>query len=203
MSEEQPGNGSVRLAGFSDAVVAIAITLVVLPLVESARDVTHESAETFFHDNRWAFVAAAISFGAIGRLWREHHRLYLRATGSTEFQVRLNLLWLSAVMFVPVATVLEVSISYQNRLVSGCYVGAVLVAMLVIRLEELELRRAHLLVHEDAFAAWTRWLPAAATALAFISVLVVPAASLWGLVLVPISDLVARALRALHPSRRA
>ena len=66
-----------RLAFFSDAVVAIAITLLALELpvpmstVESNRDFWHQLAK---HSND--YIAFMISFAAIGSHWFPHHALF-------------------------------------------------------------------------------------------------------------------------------
>jgi uncharacterized membrane protein len=77
--------GLERLIFFSDAVVAIAITLIVLPLVDSAREVAHMSTSKFLSENAYALTAAGISFVVISSFWREHHRLFERATGTRRY----------------------------------------------------------------------------------------------------------------------
>ena len=62
-----------RLTAFSDAVVAIAITLIVLPLVDRAMDA--QRAADFFVENAIGLISALLSFVIVGLFWRAHHHL--------------------------------------------------------------------------------------------------------------------------------
>lgn len=58
-----------RLVAFSDAVVAIAITLIVLPLVDHAIDA--ENATEFFAGNVVGLITALLSFVIVGVFWQD------------------------------------------------------------------------------------------------------------------------------------
>ena len=60
--------GLSRLVGFSDGVVAIAITLLVLPLVTAATQVDVD-AGTFLVENAYQLLVLVLSFAVIGRFW--------------------------------------------------------------------------------------------------------------------------------------
>lgn len=59
--ENDRQRGLDRLLTFSDAVVAIAITLVALPLMGRARDVARGSASTFLQDNTFPRPSICVS----------------------------------------------------------------------------------------------------------------------------------------------
>lgn len=192
--------GIDRLVTFSDAVVAIAITLVALPLVDVAREA--DSPEAFFADNSFAVLAAALSFAVIGNFWRDHHRMFLRASGYTPGVLRLSFVWLVGIVFLPIATVLNVSSSSGRRLAIGLYVGTMLVTMTVFRVEELLLVRAGLLRTRGALAPTRRdllgdWVPTILMAIALVVAIAFPdAIGLWALLLLllgfPINRFVVR-----------
>lgn len=94
----QTPRGSDRLVNFSDAVVAIAITLIVLPPVDSARDLGTESVGVFLRQNSDNLWAAALSFVVIGGFWKDHHRLFEQVTGYTRVVINVNLLWLAGIV---------------------------------------------------------------------------------------------------------
>jgi uncharacterized membrane protein len=92
-----------RLTFFSDAVVAIAITLLALELPVpnggSTTEILHE-----MNDHLMAYVAFFISFAVIGRHWTAHHAVFrwIRQLGG---QVqRLNMLWLMILVLTPYIT---------------------------------------------------------------------------------------------------
>ncbi|MGW4125088.1 TMEM175 family protein [Nocardia sp. NPDC004711] len=178
--------GLERLVFFSDAVVAIAITLIALPLVDSARGVADSSTSKFLADNSYALTAAGISFVVISAFWRDHHRLFERATGYTALLIRVNMLWLIAIVAIPVATVLDVYAHHDDRLAIGIYVGVIIFAMAVARIEEWLLFRARLLIDTDELTAVdlaSRWLPVAAAGAALVVAVAVPHVGLWSLLL--------------------
>ncbi|HXB49757.1 MAG TPA: TMEM175 family protein [Streptosporangiaceae bacterium] len=83
----EPGgrlSGSTRVEAFSDAVFAIAITLLVLDLhAPTGGDMLHHLLQ------QWpAYLAYLASFGYIGVIWVNHHQLFTRIAS-----VDLGLLW--------------------------------------------------------------------------------------------------------------
>jgi uncharacterized membrane protein len=91
-----------RLEAFSDAVFAIAITLIVLELGISSRDGSHLLSSILHH---WSsYLAYVTSFMTIGVVWLQHSALTntLRAADGTLY--RLNLLVLLLVSFLPFPT---------------------------------------------------------------------------------------------------
>jgi uncharacterized membrane protein len=112
---------------FSDAVVAIAITLLVLPLVEVVGGVeNHVSARELIDENRQAIATFLLSFVVIATFWLGHHRLFEHVRAYTSGMMRLNLLWLLTIVFLPFPT--EIVGHYDSsRFTAGLYTGTILV----------------------------------------------------------------------------
>ncbi|WP_433663977.1 TMEM175 family protein [Nocardia sp. CA-128927] len=190
--------GLERLIFFSDAVVAIAITLIVLPLVDSAREVAATSTAKFLSENSYALTAALVSFVVISSFWREHHRLFERATGYTPLLVRINMLWLLCIVALPLATVLEVYSHRGDRLAIGIYLGAMIGAMSLSRLAELVLYRAKLLADAAQVTGTdiaVRWISVVTVCFALVIAISVPRVGLWSLLLWIIAGPVERLVR--------
>ncbi|UQE75658.1 TMEM175 family protein [Gordonia sp. PP30] len=93
-----------RLVAFSDAVVAIALTLLVLPLTDAAGDTEAASAWDFLDDHSALVISVLISFAVIAWFWWHHHRMaeyFERYDGVTVF---LHLLWLLMIVLLPFST---------------------------------------------------------------------------------------------------
>jgi uncharacterized membrane protein len=60
-----------RLVYFSDAVVAIALTLLVLPLAEAVPEAVSKHADSLkvITENQWKIYSFLLSFAVIARLW--------------------------------------------------------------------------------------------------------------------------------------
>ena len=69
-----------RLVFFSDAAVAIALTLLILPLMDGvyAAARANQSAWTYLSENANALFSFTLSFVIIARFWRSHHRLFAK-----------------------------------------------------------------------------------------------------------------------------
>jgi uncharacterized membrane protein len=89
-----------RMEGFSDGVLAFAITLLVVDIsLRPPGSATHE----FFQ--AWpAYVAYLVSFFTIGAAWLAHHGLTDELDRVDPIFLRLNLLFLLAVAFLPFPT---------------------------------------------------------------------------------------------------
>jgi uncharacterized membrane protein len=92
-----------RLIFFSDAVVAIAITLLALGL-----PLPHGNSNPVLWDSlrglRNAYVAFVISFVVIGAHWRLHHRLYRFVARLDSRLIGINMVWLLTIILMPYAT---------------------------------------------------------------------------------------------------
>jgi uncharacterized membrane protein len=92
-----------RLMFFSDAVVAIAMTLLALDLPVPAADSASGLLE-FVGDHYGEYLAFLISFFVIAQYWRGHHRIYRYVTDAPPRVVLLNIFWLLTVVLTPYAT---------------------------------------------------------------------------------------------------
>lgn len=101
-----PDHALERLVFFSDAVFAIAITLLVIelhpPHFERGASVGEQlAAFATIIPNLFGFV---VSFWVIGAFWQGHHRAFALAAHYHQRLVRLNLAMLFVVAFMPFAT---------------------------------------------------------------------------------------------------
>ena len=93
-----------RLVFFSDAVIAIAITLLVIDLSvpdELTTDAELRSALAALGPNFFSFV---LSFAVIGLWWSSHHRLVRVMEHSHAAFVVLNFVLLGSIVFLPFAS---------------------------------------------------------------------------------------------------
>ncbi|GAB2643509.1 hypothetical protein GCM10027169_09350 [Gordonia jinhuaensis] len=109
--EPRSTEGFRRLLAFTDAVVAIALTLLVLPLTDVATETTRSShgitVWKFLGDNQNALINFAISFIAIAVMWRDHHRVTERYALYDQTIVQLSMVWMATVVLMPFATILN------------------------------------------------------------------------------------------------
>ncbi|HEY7486781.1 MAG TPA: TMEM175 family protein [Streptosporangiaceae bacterium] len=92
-----------RLIFFSDAVVAIAITLLALDL-PVPEGLTNADVLHALGDHWPEYAAFLISFAVIGLHWLGHHRLFRYVTGLAGALPRWSMLWLLTIVVTPFAT---------------------------------------------------------------------------------------------------
>ncbi len=90
-----------RLVVFCDAVFAIVITLLVLPVTSEVEELrSSELAGQVW--GLWPhFTGFTVSFLVVGRFWMVHHRMYARFVACDANLVRLSLVNLLTVTFTP------------------------------------------------------------------------------------------------------
>ncbi len=95
-----------RLNSFSDAVFAVAITLLVLSIqpFSIAGKVTEAEVLQGLGSVLPHFYAYALSFVIIGAFWVSHHRLFSRFSELDYRLLWINLLYLMVVVFIPYPT---------------------------------------------------------------------------------------------------
>jgi uncharacterized membrane protein len=121
-----------RIEAFSDGVFAVAITLLVLeiPVPEASFDDLWSGIV-----DQWpSYLAYATSFWTIGGLWVLHHAIFRRLRYADIHLMRMNLLLLFAVTFLPFPTKLmaEAIESAGAERVAVLFFGATLLVISVI-----------------------------------------------------------------------
>ncbi|WP_284762636.1 TMEM175 family protein [Arthrobacter sp. efr-133-R2A-63] len=138
----QTTRGLDRLVFFTDAVTAIAITLLVLPLVDSVTQAAHDglSAEQFIGNNYAAVSGFALSFVVIARLWLAHHSTFEHVRSYSSPLLLLNLFWAFTVVVLPLPTEM-VSQFRTSPLSVGVYIGTMAASSLTLTAMTLLIRK--------------------------------------------------------------
>ncbi|MEY2699058.1 MAG: hypothetical protein RL720_1014 [Actinomycetota bacterium] len=100
--------GFDRVVNFSDAVVAIAITILVLPLVDEASNIGHGNVNEFLMGIGPQIYVFVLSFAVIAYYWFLHHTFFEQLQQIDRRVMLLNTLWLFGIVFIPFPTALIV-----------------------------------------------------------------------------------------------
>ncbi|GAA2223392.1 TMEM175 family protein [Promicromonospora sukumoe] len=141
-----PARSSERLISFLDAAVAIALTLLILPLMESVSEAVDEQQTLgdYAGEHSWQLLAFSLSFLIIAMFWRMHHGIQSPDTPLTQQHLTLQLAWLFTITLMPVVTALTGGLDTDRALVAS-YVGNLAVSawlLFVIAVVERRDRRA-------------------------------------------------------------
>lgn len=222
MSDKPSGrpqpHSAERTVFFTDAVVAIAMTLLILPLMESVGEFGAEGGDAteWLHHHDSQLLSFVLSFVITGVFWRGHHRLFEHVERVTQAIMVLNFVWMFTIVWLPVATALVGALELTSptgeydRVLIGLYVGTMCAnALLMYLLEVAVRRRPECWAPENpptrigesvALATLILFLAAAALALA------VPAINLFALLLLlltgPLQSILFKRMTPLRVPRR-
>jgi len=131
-----------RLQAFTDAVVAIALTLLILPLMESVGELGDHGGTTaeWLAEERFALLGFVLSFVLIAVFWRHHHRLFSHVHKIDNGLLWLTVMWMFTIVWMPVATALSTQMpaDWAQPLV---YIGTLFATSLMLVLARVHLRR--------------------------------------------------------------
>lgn len=139
-----------RLKFFTDAVVAIALALLILPLMDAVSEASAtnlDTAEMFSQRGNEAF-SFLISFTVIAVFWTMHHRLYEHVRHYNGRLLWLNLLWMLTIVVMPVTTAMIGSMR-PDSLQALIYVGTMSLNSLVLFVMALVVWRTPILQRND------------------------------------------------------
>lgn len=191
------GHGLGRLVAFADAVVAIAMTLLVLPLVElPGRLSGGESIIGVLVEAHNELIAFTVSFLVIWRLWLGHHRIFGHYQDVDTRTMTLNLLWLSTIVILPFPTALLSTPTVEHGAVT-LYAAVLLANTLTLQAMAWRGRR-----QPSAPAVRLDWTTPLCMTAALVASVVAPSAGPWVLLILlgtPVLDTVNRRRRRRKP----
>ncbi|MFJ9784213.1 TMEM175 family protein [Amycolatopsis sp. NPDC101161] len=141
-ASEPRGFAAERLTFFSDAVVAIAITLLALELPVPEGPTSAELLRSLGH-NRSEYISFLISFAVIAAHWRAHHRLFHFVTTVRGGLLRVTFGWLLMMVLMPFATrVISEDGGFEFRFVFYALVQIIALVLFLVMIQQI--RRHHL-----------------------------------------------------------
>lgn len=183
-----------RITAFTDATVAIALTLLVLPLVGIASTSSpDQSVADLLAGHRGEILAFAVSFLVIAQFWGAHRRVYEQLVDYDEPLLAMNTYWLMAVVLVPFPTA---QLFVESRLRSDAtvlYLGLMLAVSLLTLTQVWWIARHPALTGATTRPTLRRQLaPSAATAgtfaIAMVTAFFWPGAALLLLIALPLAQ---------------
>jgi uncharacterized membrane protein len=206
--------GVERLIFFTDAVVAIAITVLILPLVDIVTADASKShpvtVEHFLQDNVSQILAFALSFVIIARFWLANHEILADTVKTTTTLMWLDLGWVFTIVLLPLPT--EITAVYEASELTTCiYIGTCFAGTLLLTAMSAYLYRHPELEQKDkpvsTLQIWGIGSTAAAFAVAFLLAVIFRNIHYWALLVLllatPLDFLVKPRLRAREAARRA
>lgn len=143
------GRSVERLINFSDAVVAVAITVLALPLIDIAGPKPGESVWPVLWDHADQISTFLFTFYVVAIMWLAHNRILNEMRAYDPFIFWINTTWLAAIVLLPWISALYGE-SDNRASVGVVYWGAMAAISLLGSLMGRHLRRNPLLVGRDA-----------------------------------------------------
>lgn len=179
--------GLERLIFFTDAVAAIAITLLILPIVDAVPEAAAKNLTVSeFLSAHWPqLLTFLISFLVIARLWAAHHAIFEHVASYNRALVSLSLSWALTVVFLPLPTALT---SFDtDGVVVALYIGTMALSSITLAAITLMVRGNPALEDKDnpldpAIVPGSVWTSAGFLAALLLGSLV-PVINYWALLL--------------------
>jgi uncharacterized membrane protein len=188
--------GFDRIVNFSDATVAIAMTLLVLPLVEIGGDSeAGVSVWELLHENGSAIFGFVLGFLVIWSMWVNHHRLMEYFADYDSRMMALHLIWLLTMVSIPFTTQLITNTNLYENGATALYVAVLLLSSVCLHLLGRHGRRHPVLLHDGPeVKAWLAgpytWTTPAVLAFVLVLVLVFPSVGAWPMLLLFVDGLI-------------
>ena len=187
---------------FVDAVVAIAITLLVLPLAEVGGGVGEGGAGELLRDHGDDLIGFGLSFVVIARLWVGQHRIVSGLVRQTTALTWLLLAWAFTIVLLPFPTSL-VTTTEHDPVAKTLYIGTMAVSSAILGIVAYVIARDRELRDTDEAPDLVQSVGTTAAFLAALAVtLVFPDTSYWPLLLLGLVDPVARWCRRAPRDQR-
>lgn len=151
---------SGRLVAFSDGVVAIAITLLILPLADITLPTDSPEAQTnplqyVWEENSALIISFLVSWFVILTFWLVHHRMFGNLERVNMSIIRWNVLWLFGIIILPFPMNLLDQVGPNSdlpaaRQTTTFYIGTMFFISLMLLLISLEIKKEPTLAKDPA-----------------------------------------------------
>jgi len=183
-----------RLLTFVDAVVAIAITLLVLPLAEAGTQIGEGTAAELLSTHTDDLLGFALSFVVIARLWLGQHRIVSGVVRQTSALTWLLLAWTFTIVFLPFPTSL-VAVTDHDPVAKILYLGTMAVSSVILAFIAWVIRHdASVRDTDEAPDIWQSTGVAVGFLVALAVMLALPSTGYWPLLLLVLTDPIVRRL---------
>lgn len=204
----QTDRGLDRLTYFTDAIAAIAITLLILPIVDRVGEASAsgESVTDFLGNNVGSLVAFGLSFLLIARFWVSHHAVFIHVAAYSNLLRWLSLGWAFTVVLLPLPSSMLAQWNSVPVLV-GFYIGtllansALLTAMILIVYRDPTIGDPSNPVSIER--VWGSIATTSAFLVAFVLGTFVPSINYWALLTLLVSGPIMTVIRNLVKRARA
>jgi uncharacterized membrane protein len=188
--------GLNRFVTFTDAIVAISITLLVLPLVDIASTADADgSLSQLLSDHSSEILSFLLSFVVIMRLWLVHHRLVEHVAAYDTLFVQCTIIWMFTIVALPFVTEM-IAVYGDQRLAEGLYIGTILVSSASVSVLTLHVTRTPSIrvttESPDPLSATASIVNTAILLTALVVALVVPGVHYYALLLLLLAAPVSR-----------
>lgn len=193
----EPDDDVKRLAAFCDAVMAIAMTLLVLDLDKPDPRAITTTAQLHAALDQWsAYISFALSFWVIAIYWRAHFRSFRRVRRVDGTMLQLTLLFLFGITFLPFPTAILQRFSDDRVAVLLYSATLAAVGYSWTALWYYSVRKSHLVLREEDGTirqGLERCLiPPIVFTISFCVAWIEPIFGLWAWLLIPIIGLIRR-----------
>jgi uncharacterized membrane protein len=197
VAEQNPGD-LARLITFSDAVVAIAATLLVLPLAENATRGGTPTLGEIVGESGGQILLLLLGFFVICRFWLNHHDIMRNLVTFDAPLFWANAVWMVSIVLLPFTTGLIGTSDSSDPATTGLYIGNMLVTSLAALTMQWHVKRTPALQSPESrgTARLTGGVVASvALTVALVLAVLVPAIGPWSLLLLAVDGFVTKALR--------
>lgn len=131
-----------RFKAFVDAVVAIAMTLLILPLTDSVAEAAADHLDTaeFLAAHAGQLLSFGLSFLLIAVFWMGHHSQYRDVQAVTPALLWINVAWMATIVWLPVPTAM-IGQMEPDPLQAVLYIGTLLLTQVTTLAGWLYLQR--------------------------------------------------------------
>jgi uncharacterized membrane protein len=192
-----------RFLTFVDAVVAIAITLLVLPLVDVTGELGKgDSVAQLLSDHLPQLYGFLLSFAVIAQLWFSQHHVVSSLVEQDPLVSRLLVLWLLTIVVLPFPTALVARAGGQPT-TKIFYIGTMAVSAVCLALISRRIAaRREIRDSDQAPDPTTAVVTALVFGLALALTLLLPATGYYVLLLLLLTDVLSASWRRFRSHRR-